>query len=185
MALFAPGTLRQLETRTDSLGVSMHLSSGMAVHASHLLLFIMHVCRVVPISSSQLCIHPTTMTAGAGGIHRRLFLKDMSRKKATIYIIRTADMALTATGMTGSAMFVFGLQNFVQALLVFLIGPGLDNLGEWSQSVVEAILGCGGNLLVAFSAGLVCCRKGRILDDFLVSSLPVRISRITTMAGLA
>ena len=73
----------------------------------------------------------------------------------------------------------------MQGLFVFLVSTGLDNLGEWSQSVVEAIFGCRGNLLVAFSAGLVCCWEGGILDDFPVSGLPVRITRITAMAGLA
>ena len=73
----------------------------------------------------------------------------------------------------------------MQGLFVFLVGPGLDNLGEWSQSVVEAIFGCRGNLLVAFSAGLVWCREGRVLDDSPVGSLPVGIKRVPTMAGLA
>ena len=109
MALLALGTLRQLEPCMQSSGISMHLSSGVAVHACHLFLFIVYVRRIVAISSGQLCIHPTTMTAGAGDIHRWLFLKDMSRKKSTIYIIRTADVALTAARMTGTTVFVFGL----------------------------------------------------------------------------
>ena len=73
----------------------------------------------------------------------------------------------------------------MQGLFIFLVSPDLDNLGEWSQSVVEAILGCRGNLLVAFSASLVCCWKGGVFDDFCVGSLPVRIIRVPTMTGLA
>ena len=73
----------------------------------------------------------------------------------------------------------------MQGLLILLVSPGLDNLGEWSQSIVEAIFGCRGNLLVAFSAGLVCCWKGGVLDDFPVGSLPVRIKRVPIMTGLA
>ena len=73
----------------------------------------------------------------------------------------------------------------MQGLFVLLGSPGLNNVGEWSQSVVEAIFGCRGNLLVAFSAGLVCCWKGGIFDDFSVGSLPVRINRVPTMTGLA
>ena len=79
MALFALGTLRQLETRTNSLGVSMHLHSGMAVQATHLFLLIMYVGGIAAISSRQFSVNSTTMTAGAGGIHRWLFLKSMSR----------------------------------------------------------------------------------------------------------
>ena len=97
MALFALWALGQLEPARESRGISMHLSSGMAIHARHLFLFIVDVGGVTTISSSQFRVYPTTMTAGAGGIHRWLFLKDMSRKESTIYIIRTADVALTAT----------------------------------------------------------------------------------------
>ena len=73
----------------------------------------------------------------------------------------------------------------MQGFPVFLVGPGLDNLGEWIQSVVEAVFGCRDNFFVAFSAGLVCCWEGGILDDLPVSSLPVGVKRITAMAGLA
>ena len=38
---------------------------------------------------------------------------------------------------------------------------------------------------MAFSAGLVCCKEGGIFYDFPMSGLPVRINRITSMAGLA
>ena len=94
-------------------------------------------------------------------------------------------MALTATRMTGTAVFVFGLQDFVKNRVVFLVGPSLDNLGEWSQSVVEAIFSCRSNLVVAFSAGLVCRGEGGVLDYFPVGSLPVTINRVPTMASLA
>ena len=185
MARFALGTLRQLEACMESRCVSMHLSSGMTVHTSHILFGIVHICRVVSISACHFPVNPTTMTAGAGGVHRWLFLKGMSRQKSTIYIIRTADVALTATRMAGITVFVFCLQNLVQDFPVFLIGTGLDNLGEWIQSVVEATFGCRDNFLVAFSAGLVCCWEGGIFYDFPVGSVPVRINRITSVAGLA
>ena len=97
MALFALWALHQVEPAKKSSGIGMHLSSGMTVHASHLFLFIVNVGGKAAISTSKFWVHPTTMTAGAGGIHRWLFLKNMPRKKSTINIIRTADVALTAT----------------------------------------------------------------------------------------
>ena len=109
MTLFALGTLRQLEACTQSCGVSMHLSSGMAVHASHILLCIVYVRRVAAISSGEFFINPTTMTAGTGGVHGWLLLKGMSRQKSTIDIIRAADVALTAARMAGITVFVLGL----------------------------------------------------------------------------
>lgn len=94
-------------------------------------------------------------------------------------------MALAAAGVTGAAMFILGLGNLHKSLSVCFGCPAFNNLLKGKQSVMQAVFGAWGDILMAFTARFVGIREGRISYDALVSSLPVGILRISLVTRLA
>ena len=82
------------------------------------------------MSPGKFSMDSPAMAAAAGGVHTGRFLKLVPGQKAPLYIIRTADMTLAATGVTRVAMFLFSLPDLFKDALVPFVGPGLNNLSK-------------------------------------------------------
>ena len=128
VALLAPGSFREIESCAYIRGISMHLFARVAVYASHLFFCIMNISRILIICPGKLAVDPSAMATSAGRVHARFFLKKMSGQKATLSVVRAANMTLSAACMTGTAMLFFGPANLLQYSFILFVGTDLNNL---------------------------------------------------------
>ena len=184
VALLAPRSFWEIESSAYIRGICMHLLPSVAVHARHLCFCIMNISRILIICPGKLAVDPPAMATSAGRVHARSFLKKMSGQKATLCVIRAANMALSAACMTGTAMLFFGPANLLQYSFILFVGTDLNNLFKGGQRIVEAVFCCGHDVCVAFAAYLFSIRKGWVSQNFPMGSLPVRSFGIPPMTRL-
>ncbi len=111
------------------------------------------------------------------------FLKEMPVKKAASSRIRTADMALAATTVTGIAMEFSGcIQLFINR--PGRIGPRINHFFERGEADMQAFLVVFGNVIMTRSATFRGIGVGWVTNYTIMGGFPVRIVRIAAMALL-
>jgi len=160
----------------------MYLVGRVAGRAGHCFLFEVNIGRILLVQAGILAKHPAPVTAGAGHIHARTFSEDVLGEEAAAHIIRAADVALAATGMTLGAVFLPGGDDFFLDGLhrAHTLKKGAVKCG---QGVVQVLRRRGGDLIMALSASVCGIREGRVFYDALMGRLPVRVLRISAMTG--
>ena len=82
-------------------------------------------------------------------------------------------MALAAARMAESAMPFSCLVNPLHGGPVLLVRPRPHRILKRGQGIVKAVLGRGRDIFVAWAAGLVSIRKGRVSHNAFMGRLPV------------
>ena len=95
-------------------------------------------------------------------------------------------MALSATGMAGKAVFVYGRIDGYQDSGIFISGSLLDGLFHRSQGKMQAGYSRCHDVFMAFTTGLRGVRVSGVPDHAFVCRLPVvifRVAAVTVFAG--
>ncbi|MGB5618710.1 MAG: hypothetical protein WBM78_17840 [Desulfobacterales bacterium] len=142
------GAAGNIKTGRYLSGIRMHLCGLMAGHARHFFLFEVNVRRILIVQTSILSKHPSTVTAGTSNIHERTFFKDVFGKETAAHIIRTTDVALTATGVALCAVFLLG-GHYLFPDCIRPVDTLKDNSIKCRQSIMKALRCRGSDLFMA------------------------------------
>ena len=163
----------------------MHFTGRVAVHARHVFIRTVHVRFIVVFDPGVFTVYAPPVATGTRGVHGRCFDKPVCGEQTTIGIIGPADMALSATGMAGKAVFVYGRIDGYQDSGIFISGSLLDGLFHRSQGKMQAGHSRCHDVFMTFTAGRRGVRVGGISDHAFVRRLPVVIFRVTAVTVIA
>ena len=124
---------RQVKPVFYPFGGGMHFTGFVAVHARHVFIRIVHVRFIVLFDPCVFTVNAPPVATGTRGVHGRCFDKPVCGEQTAIGIIRPADMALSATGMAGKAVSVYGRSDGYHGSGIFISGSLLDGLFHRSQ----------------------------------------------------
>ena len=138
VALETIGAVGNIKTGRHLTGIRMHLFGLMAGHARHFFFFEVNVRRILVVQTSILSKHPPTVTAGTGNIHEWTFFKNVFGKETAAHVIRTTDVALTATGVALCAVFLLGGHHLFPGC-IRLTDTLMDNSIKCRQGIMKAV----------------------------------------------
>jgi hypothetical protein len=153
--------------------VAVHLLSAVALLAFEVFLLV-NVGRNPFVLAQILLPDPTPMAGRANRVQGRPFQEEMPFQESTFHGIGTADVALPATAVAGTAVRIPRRIHLAMDSLI-RIGPRTDRFSHRGQARVKAAGVMLRDVLMTRSADLGGIRIGWILDHTLMGRFPVGI----------